>query len=60
MKTFLMVYIVLSSIGVILRAIVMAWVPYPRTVKYSTGEDLFILLTGIGMLVWALFLYLNN
>jgi hypothetical protein len=56
METFVYVYAWILGLSVVVRALMIPIIKYPRTTKTSIGQDVFGMLTSIALLVWAIFL----
>lgn len=59
MKAFVITSLALSSLGLLVRFLALAWSDYPRVVKYSRGDDVFMTLVTISWAGWALWLLIH-
>lgn len=56
MELYIKVSFTISIIGLVLHAVVMSFVAYPRRVEYSVGMDVFRLIATCGWCVWGAYL----
>ena len=56
MRTFIWFSLITSILGVLVRAVLISISDYPRTIKYTRGEDMVFLLISVGMAIWGAYL----
>lgn len=56
MKAFVITSLVMSLIGILCRFGALSWSDYPRQVKYTRGEDVFITIVTLAWAGWACWL----
>lgn len=53
MRTYLLVSFWFGVFAFVIRAGLLGWADYPRTVNYSRGEDLIFFVISISLTLWA-------
>lgn len=53
MRTFILVYFTIATVGAVIRAVIMSLSDYPRTTTVSVGHDAAVMIIGVAFLLWA-------
>lgn len=56
MEAYLWFHVIMGVVGLVIRAGYVSWHEYPRVTETSRGWDVFLLLLGLSVTLWAAWL----